>query len=380
MEIRYFDHAATTQMKKEVLEEMLPFLDDEFGNPSSIHLKGIEAKEAIEIARKKIATTIHANPNEIYFTSGGTEADNMALKGFARANKKRGNHIITTKIEHKAILETCKMLEEEGFEVTYVDVDAYGRVKLQELEESIKPTTILISVMFANNEIGTIQPIGEIGKIAHAHEIAFHTDAVQVIGNEKIDVDELKVDMLSMSAHKFYGPKGIGALYVRKNLEFQSIIHGGGQEQKKRAGTESVANIVGMGKAIELANKNLEDYNQKIEMLSKMFLIEIRKEIPDIKLNGHPIQRLKGNVNLTISNIDAESLLLLLSERGICISTASACSTNSKNMSHVLKAINLTPDEAKGTIRITFGEENTKNDVKFLVRNLKDIVEKIKEM
>lgn len=379
-EIKYFDHAATTQIKREVLEEMLPFLDEEYGNPSSIHLKGVEAKEAVEVARKKIAENIHANQNEIYFTSGGTEADNMAIKGYARANKKRGNHIITTKIEHKAILETCKMMEEEGFEVTYLNVDSYGRINLQELKDSIKNTTILISVMFANNEIGTIQPIKEIGEIAKEHKIAFHTDAVQAIGTEKINVDELNIDMLSMSAHKFYGPKGIGALYIKKELDFQSIIHGGSQEQKKRAGTENVANIVGMSKALELAVKNREAYNYKMEELNKIFLKEIKEKIKGIKLNGHPTKRLKGNINLSIPNIDAESLLLLLSERGICISTASACNSNSRKISHVLKAIGLTEEEAKGTIRITFGEENTQRDIEILIKNLKELIEKIQQM
>lgn len=380
MQIKYFDHAATTQMKKEVREAMLPFLDEEYGNPSSSHVKGTEAKAAIEIARKKIAECINANSDEIYFTSGGTEADNTAIKGFARANKKKGNHIITTKIEHKAILESCGSLEDEGFEITYVGVDKYGFVNLEELENAIKDNTILISVMFANNEIGTIQPIKEIGEIAHKHNVAFHTDAVQVIGNIKIDVKDLNVDMLSMSAHKFYGPKGIGTLYVNKNMKFNAVISGGGQERKKRGGTENVANIVGMAKAIEMANENIEKYNDKLYNLSKTFLDEISKNFDNVKLNGHPIKRLKGNVNLSFKNIDAESLLLLLSERGICISTASACSSNSKTFSHVLMAIGLTKEEAKGTIRITFGEENTPKDAIILANNIKNIIIKLEDM
>ena len=379
MEIKYFDHAATTQMKKEVLDAMLPFLDEEYGNPSSIHVKGTEAKTALEMARKKIAECINADSDEIYFTSGGTEADNTAIKGFARANKKKGNHIITTKIEHKAILESCSTLEDEGFEITYVNVDKYGFVNLEELEDAIKDNTILISVMFANNEIGTIQPIKEIGKIAHKHKVAFHTDAVQVIGNIKVDVKELNVDMLSMSAHKFYGPKGIGALYVNKNMNFNPIINGGGQERRKRGGTENVANIVGMAKAIEIANENLEKYNDKLYNLSRTFLDEINN-FDDVKLNGHPVKRLKGNVNLSFKDIDAESLLLLLSERGICISTASACSSNSKNFSHVLMAIGLSQEEAKGTIRITFGEDNTTDDAIMLADNIKNIIWQLKEM
>lgn len=380
MNIKYFDHAATTQIKKEVLEEMMPFLDEEYGNPSSMHIKGVLAKDAIEYAREKIAECINADKEEIYFTSGGTESDNIAIKGFARANKKKGNHIITTKIEHKAILESCKELEDEGFDVSYVGVDKYGIINLKELKNEIKENTILISVMFANNEIGSIQPIKEIGEIAHEHNIVLHTDAVQAMGNVKIDVKELKIDMLSMSGHKFYGPKGVGALYVNKNILFQPIISGGGQERNKRGGTENVANIVGMGKALEIANENIENYNMKLYNLSKTFLNEINKEIEGIELNGHPIKRLKGNVNLTLKDVDAESLLLLLSERGICISTASACSSNSKKISHVLKAIGLDEDKARGTIRITFGEENEIEDVKYLADNIKKIVYNLKEM
>lgn len=380
MEIKYFDHAATTQIKKEVLEAMMPYLDDEYGNPSSMHIKGTEAKKAMEEARNKIAIGIGAKANEIYFTSGGSEADNTAIKGFARANKTKGKHIITSKIEHKAILETCHSLEDEGFEITYLNVDSYGKIDMKELVNSIREDTILISIMFANNEIGTLQPIKEIGKIAHAHHIAFHTDAVQVIGNVKIDVNELQVDMLSMSAHKFYGPKGIGALYVREEINFQSLIHGGGQERGKRGGTENVANIVGMGKAIELANENLEKYNQKLYSLSQIFFKEIKQEIPNVKLNGHPSERLKGNVNLTLQNIDAESLILLLSEKGFCISTASACTSNTKNISHVLKAIGLTNEEAKGTIRITFGEENSEKEVKQLAHHISEIIHKLEKM
>ena len=380
MQIRYFDHAATTQIKKDVLDEMMPYLDDEYGNPSSVHIKGIKAKEAVIEAREKIAKCINAEPEEIYFTSGGTEADNTAIKGFARANKKKGNHIITTKIEHKAVLESCKVLEDEGFDITYLNVDKYGVVDLEELEEAINEKTILISVMFANNEIGTIEPIKEIGKIAKKHNVAFHTDAVQAMGNVKIDVKDLEIDMLSMSAHKFYGPKGIGTLYVSKNINFNSILNGGGQERHKRAGTENVANIVGMGKALEIATNNIEKYNDKLYKLSKTFLDEINNNFFDVKLNGHPIKRLRGNVNISLKNIDAESLLLLLSEKGICISTTSACSSNNKTISHVLKSIGLTNEEAKGTIRITFGDDNTIKDVNFLAENVIEIVKKIAEM
>lgn len=380
MEIKYFDHAATTQISEDVLEEMKPFLNEEYGNPSSMHIKGTKAKEAIEKSRKQVADAINADMTEIYFTSGGTEADNTAIKGFARANKKKGNHIITSKIEHKAILESCKSLEDEGFEITYVGVDEYGFVKLEELKDAIKSSTILVSVMFANNEIGTIQPIKEISKIAHEHNIVFHTDAVQAMGNIKIEVEDLGIDMLSMSAHKFYGPKGIGALYVKKNIDFYPLMNGGGQEKYKRGGTENVANIVGMGKAIELAEQNINRYNEKLYKLSYSFLEKINEKNIDVKLNGHPVKRLKGNINVSFKGIDAESLLLLLSEKGFCVSTASACSSNNKKISHVLKEIGLTDEEIKGTIRVTFGKENTEKDVKDLVDNILQIVTDLKEM
>ena len=380
MEIKYFDHAATTPVKKEVLDVMKPFFSDEYGNPSSIHIKGALAKEAIEKAREEIAECINADKNEIYFTSGGTESDNMAIKGFAKANKKKGNHIITTQIEHKAILESCKELEDEGFEVTYIGVDKYGIVNLNELEECIKENTILISVMFANNEIGSIQPIKKIGDIAHKYNIAFHTDAVQAMGNVRINVKEMNIDMLSMSGHKFYGPKGVGVLYVNDGIFFKPIISGGGQEKNKRGGTENVANIVGIGKALKLATENIETYNQKLYGLSETFLNEIDKRNINVKLNGHPLKRLKGNINLTLKGVDAESLLLLLSEKGICISNGSACSANSKKSSHVLKSIGLTDDEAKETIRITFGEDNETKDVKYLAEEIEKIVYNLNEM
>lgn len=380
MDIKYFDHAATTKLKKEVLEEMSPYLSDEYGNPSSSHIKGKNAKEAIEKSREKIAKCINAFKEEIYFTSGGTEADNIAIKGFARANKKKGNHIITSKIEHKAVLESCKVLEDEGFEITYINVDKYGVVNIKELEEAITESTILISVMFANNEIGTIEPIKEIGQIARKYNVAFHTDAVQAMGNIKIDVQELNIDMLSMSAHKFYGPKGVGALYVNKDILFEPIINGGGQERGKRGGTENVASIVGMGKALELATEKVDEYNIHLNKLKDNFLRKMYENFENFKLNGHPIKRLKGNVSISFENVDAESLLLLLSKEGFCISIASACNTNQKNMSHVLKAIELNEREAKGTIRITFGEENTKKDTELLANKIKNIVENLNKM
>ena len=380
MNIKYFDHAATTKIRKEVLQEMEPYLNEEYGNPSSKHVKGINAKEAIEKSRFKIAKCINASAEEIYFTSGGSEADNTALKGFARANKKKGNHIITTKIEHKAILESCETLEDEGFEITYIGVARYGIVNIKELEDAIKENTILISVMFANNEIGTIEPIKEIGQIARNHGVCFHTDAVQAMGNVEIDVKELNIDMLSMSGHKFYGPKGIGCLYVNKDILFEPVINGGGQERGKRGGTENVANIVGIGKALELATENIEEYNKHLNGLKECFMKKMYENFENFKLNGHPIKRLKGNVNISFKGIDGETLLLLLSNEGFCISIASACSTNQKNMSHVLNAIGLNESEAKGTIRITFGEENTKKDVELLIEKIKKNIEKLKKM
>lgn len=380
MEIKYFDHAATTQISEEVLNEMKPFFMEEYGNPSSMHIKGTKAKEAVEKAREQVAKAINADTDEIYFTSGGTESDNTAIKGFARANKKKGNHIITSKIEHKAILESCKTLEDEGFEITYVGVDKNGVLNLNELKDAIKSTTILISVMFANNEIGTLQPIKQISEIAHEHDIVFHTDAVQAVGNIKIDVKELGVDMLSMSAHKFYGPKGIGTIYIRKGVNFNSLINGGGQEKYKRSGTENVANIVGMGKAIEVASENIEEYNEKLYKLNYLFLKKINEKNINVKMNGHPTKRLKGNINLSFEDVDAESLVLLLSERGFCISTASACNSNNKKLSHVLKEIGLNEKQIKGTIRVTFGKENTEKDVEELVDNILEIITDLKEM
>lgn len=383
MEIKYFDHAATTQIRKEVLEEMMPYLDKEYGNPSSTHIKGTRAKEAIENARNIIVNCINSEPEEIYFTSGGSESDNTAIKGFARANKKKGNHIITTQIEHKAVLESCRELEDEGFEITYLGVDKYGLINLDELENAIKSNTILISVMFANNEIGTIEPIKDIAEIAHKHNIAFHTDAVQAMGNVEIDVKKLNIDMLSMSGHKFYGPKGIGVLYANKNILFNPIISGGGQERKKRSGTENVANIVGMAKALEIATQNIYEYNQKLLIMRETFFEELNRLLDNkfkIKLNGHPIKRLKGNINISIEGIDAEALLLLLSEKGYCISTASACSSNSKHTSYVLKAIGLNEKQANGTIRITMGKDNSIKDVKGLASSINQIINKIAEM
>lgn len=334
MKIRYFDHAATTYVKEEVLKEMLPYFSLQYGNASSIYSIGRKSKKAIEEAREKVAKAINSKTKEIYFTSCGSEADNLALKGIAYANKEKGKHIITSKIEHPAILESCKTLEKQGFQITYLNVNKDGLISLEELENSIREDTILISIMYANNEIGTIEPIKEIGEIAKKHKILFHTDSVQAIGNVKIDVDEMNIDLLSMSAHKFYGPKGVGALYVREGVKFDRIQDGGHQEKNKRAGTENIAGIVGLGKAIELACMNLEKYNQKLTSLRDYYFLEVEKKIQNIKINGDRLNRLPGNANISFENIDGGELLLKLDEVGICASTGSACSSRvSKSIS-----------------------------------------------
>ncbi|MBO5413539.1 MAG: cysteine desulfurase NifS [Clostridia bacterium] len=376
--IKYFDHSATTYVKEEVLREMLPYFGVEYGNPSSMYSLGRRANKAKEEARQKVANAINCRPEEIYFTACGSESDNLAIKGIAYANRYKGNHIITSKIEHPAVLNTCKTLEKEGFRVTYLNVDKDGFINLEELRNSITNTTILITIMFANNEIGTIEPIEEIGKIAKMHNIIFHTDAVQAIGNIKIDVRGLNIDSLSMSAHKFYGPKGVGALYVKKGIDFRKIQDGGHQEKDKRAGTENVAGIVGLGKAIQIADKNIDKYNEKLQYLREYLIAQIEKQIPDIKINGHRTKRLPGNVNVSFKGIDAGELLLNLDERGICASAGSACSTGNPNPSHVLTAIGLPSELSKGSLRITLGEENTKEDVNYLIKNLVEIVKNLR--
>lgn len=376
--IRYFDHSATTKVKEEVLKEMLPYFTNEYGNPSSMYSLGRRAKNVKEEARKKVAKAINCRPEEIYFTSCGSESDNLGIKGIAYANRYKGNHIITSKIEHPAVLNTCKTLEKEGFRVTYLNVDKDGIIYLEELRNSITNSTILISIMFANNEIGTIQPIEEIGNIAKMHNLIFHTDAVQAIGNIKIDVNKLNIDSLSMSAHKFYGPKGVGVLYIKKGINFRKIQDGGHQEKDKRAGTENVPGIVGIGKAIEIANKNLDKYNQKLQYLRDYLISEIETKIPDVKINGHRTKRLPGNVNVSFNGIDGGELLLNLDDNGICASAGSACSSGNEEPSHVLTAIGLPRNLSKGTLRITLGEENTKEDVDYLIKNLIEIIKKLR--
>ena len=374
MNIRYFDHAATTRVKEEVLREMIPYFNMQYGNASSIYSIARQSKRAIEDARQKVANAINSKVKEIYFTSCGTESDNLALKGVAYANMQKGKHIITSKIEHPAILESCKTLEKQGFSITYLNVDEEGFISLEELEKSIRQDTILISVMFANNEIGTIEPIKQIGEIAKKYQIIFHTDCVQAIGNAKIDVNEMNIDLLSMSAHKFYGPKGVGALYVREGIQFDRIQDGGHQEKNKRSGTENVAGIVGLGKAIEIADKNLDEHIKKLTDLRNYYFSQLKERIPNCKINGSIEKRLPGNANVSFPNVDGEELLLKLDEKGICASTGSACSSGSSNPSHVLVAIGLDKEFANGALRITLGDDNTKEDIDFLVEQLLKII------
>lgn len=378
--IRYFDHSATTPVNPVVLKEMMPYFSLEYGNPSSMYTLGRNAKKAKEEARQKVARAINCSPNEIYFTACGSESDNLAIKGIAYANRYKGNHIITSRIEHPAVLNTCKTLEKEGFLVTYLNVDERGFINLEELRNSITNSTILITIMFANNEIGTIEPISQIGEIARMYNVIFHTDAVQAVGNIKIDVRQMNIDSLSMSAHKFYGPKGVGALYVKSNVNFKKIQDGGHQEKDKRAGTENVAGIVGLGKAIELANNNLFSYNRKLSFLRDYCITQIKNKIPDVKVNGDMVKRLPGNVNISFNGIDGQDLLLKLDEKGICASSGSACSSGSKSASHVLTAIGLTENLSRSTLRITFGNENTKEDVDYLVESLVESVKTLKRI
>lgn len=376
--VRYFDHAATTAVKKEVIQEMLPYFNLKYGNPSALYSVGISAKKGLEQARNRVAKVLNAKPEEIYFTSGGSESDNLAIKGVAYANRKKGNHIITTKIEHPAVINTCKTLQMQGYDITFLNVDSTGMINLNELKDAITDKTILISIMFANNEIGTIEPIEEIGKIARQNNIYFHTDAVQAVGNIKIDVNKLGIDLLSMSAHKFYGPKGVGALYVRENVEFAKIIDGGHQEKDKRAGTENIPGIVGLGKAIELVYENIDEYNKKLIELRNYCIQQMEKRIPNIKLNGHRTKRLPGNINILFQDVDGKKLLEELNEKGICASTGSACSAKSKDASHVLIAIGLKPLCAQSSLRITLGDDNTKEDIDYLIDNLEKSVQKLR--
>ena len=380
MENVYFDNAATTRLDEDVLKEMLPYLREDYGNASAIYKLGRKSRKAIEESREKIARVLNCKPNEIYFTAGGSESDNTAIKGIAHSYKNKGNHIITSKIEHPAVLETCKELEKEGFEVSYISVDENGVIDLEELKKAIKPTTILISVMFANNEIGTIEPIKAIGKIAKENKIYFHTDAVQAVGTIKIDVQDLNIDSLSLSGHKFYGPKGIGALYVRTGINFKKLIDGGHQEKNKRAGTENVAAIVGMGKALEMAYEKMDEHNEKIRALRDYYESQVLEKIPYVKVNGNRENRLPGNSNISFRFIEGEGLLLNLDLKGICASSGSACTSGSLDPSHVLLAIGLPHEIAHGSLRISIGKYNTKEEIEFLVQNLVEIVNRLKNM
>ena len=376
----YFDNAATTRIDDKVLESMLPYLKESYGNASAIYKIGKESHKAIDEVRDFVAKTFNCSEDEIYFTSGGSESDNTALKGIAYANKDKGKHIITSKIEHPAILETCKSLSKDGFDITYLNVDENGIIDLEELKNSIREDTILISIMFANNEIGTIEPIKEIGNIAHEHGIIFHTDAVQAVGTIKIDVEKLNIDSLSASAHKFHGPKGIGFLYMKKGIKFNPLINGGHQEKNKRAGTENVASIVGLGEALKISYETLEEKNKKIKELRDYYFKEIEKKIPYIKINGDLKKRLPGNANISFRFIEGEGLLLNLDNKGICASSGSACTSGSLDPSHVLLAIGLPHEIAHGSLRISIGKYNTKKEVDYLIESLVEIIERLRNM
>ena len=376
----YLDNAATTKTAPEVVQAMLPYFTEFYGNPSSVYDFAGKSKEAVTTAREQIAEVIGAKKEEIYFTAGGSEADNWALKAAFEYFKGKGNHIITTKIEHHAILHTCQYLEKRGAGITYLDVDENGVVKLDELEKAITPETILISVMFANNEIGTIQPIREIGLIAREHGILFHTDAVQAFGQVPINVDEMNIDMLSSSGHKINGPKGIGFLYIRKGVKIRSFVHGGAQERKRRAGTENVPGIVGYGAAAARALKTMKERTAGEIELRDYMIERISKEIPFVKLNGDPVKRLPNNVNVSFRFIEGESLLLMLDSFGICASSGSACTSGSLDPSHVLLAIGLPHEIAHGSLRLTLSEETTKEEIDFTVDKLRDIVQNLRNM
>ena len=376
----YLDNAATTSLSKEVLDAMMPYLTEYYGNASSIYRLGRNSKKALETARETVSRIIGCAPNELYFTGSGSEADNWAVKGVARANRKKGNHIITSAIEHHAILHTCEALKKEGFEITYLPVDENGLVSPADLENAITDQTILVSIIFANNEIGTIEPIAELAKIAKEHNILFHTDAVQAVGALPVQVDELGVDLLSMSAHKFHGPKGVGALYIRKGTRIDNFLDGGAQERNRRASTENIAGIVGLAKALEIADAHLEEKAKRITALRDRLIAGIEASIPYIRLNGHPTKRLPGNVNFSFRFIEGESLLLMLDMNDIAASSGSACTSGSLDPSHVLLAIGLPHEIAHGSLRLSIGDENTDADVDKVLEVLPGIVQRLRDM
>jgi len=375
----YADHAATTPMHSDVLGKMMPYYSANFGNPSSLYTLAHASQQAIEEARNNVAKALGSLPEEIFFTSGGTESDNWAIKGIAYANLKKGNHLITSQIEHHAVLHTCEYLEKHGFSITYLPVDKYGRVSPEDVEAAITDKTVLITIMTANNEIGTIQPIEEIGEIAHRHNVYFHTDAVQAIGAIPIDVRSMNIDLLSLSAHKFYGPKGMGALFIKEGVNIDSFHHGGSQERKKRAGTENVPGIVGLGKAIEMATSDIESRNKHLRRLQSR-LIEGLLSIPHTNLNGHPSERLPNNVNVIFEYIEGESIILLLDNQGIYASTGSACASAAVNPSHVLLACGVPHEIAHGSLRLTLGEENTDEDIDYLLQVIPRVVKQLRSL
>jgi len=376
----YMDHSATSPVDPQVLKEMLPYFKENFGNASTLYSLGREARTAMEKARKQVASLIGANPDEIYFTSGGTESDNIAIKGTVNRLQNQGHHIITSAIEHPAVEETCKYLEKNGFEVTYLPVGAEGIVKVADVEAAIKKETILITVMHANNEIGTIQPIAKIGELANEKGIYFHTDAVQTVGKIPVDVNELKVDMLSISAHKLYGPKGIGALYIRKGTRLDPLLHGGGHERGIRPGTENISGVVGLGKACQLAEENLEVSMKQISNLRDKLIEGVLEQIDQSYLNGHPTQRLPNNANFRFSSIEGESLVLQLDAKGIASSTGSACSSKKLEPSHVLMAIGLKEVDAHGSLRLSLGKENTEEEIDYVIESIKEVVERLRSI
>ena len=378
--IIYLDNAATTRCLPEAVEAMLPYFSEYYGNPSSIYALGSESKKAVSEARRIIAGSLNADDTEIYFTAGGSESDNWALTAAAEAYGEKGKHMITSRIEHHAVLHTCEYLQKRGFQITYVDVDENGIIRLDELEKAIRPDTILISVMFANNEIGTMQPIRQIGELAKKHGILFHTDAVQAYGHVPIDVDDLHIDMLSASSHKLYGPKGVGFLYIRKGVKIRSFIHGGAQERRRRAGTENVPGIVGFGAAVKTAFENLEERAKKERQLRDYLISEIEAKIPYCRLNGDRGRRLPGNVNFSFRFIEGESLLIMLDMKKICASSGSACTSGSLDPSHVLLAIGLPHEIAHGSLRLTLSYENTREEIDYVVEAIREIVEKLRNM
>ena len=376
----YLDNAATTRLIPEVFCEMTPYMTEIYGNPSSPHYFGQQAGIAVDKARKQVADAINADPSEIIFTSGGSEADNTAIRGIAERYKNRGRHIITTAVEHHAVLHTCQLLEKQGYEVTYLPVDEFGMVTVDQVREAMRKDTVLVTVMFANNEVGTIMPISEIGALCREKGVFFHTDAVQAVGHLPIDVKAMNIDMLSMSAHKFHGPKGVGALYVRKGIIVPALIVGGAQERNRRAGTENVPGIVGMGKAIELACGNMEANNRRMCALRDKLIKEIPERIPEVKLNGHPTLRLPNNVNYSIKYIEGESILLMLDLNGIAASSGSACTSGSLDPSHVLLAMGLTHEVAHGSLRMTLSDETTEDEIDYVLEVLPKVAERLRRM